>query len=163
MSESDTADIDAALDAAASSFKRTAVAEIAAIKAKMQNVLRVTYTEAPREALRLDLPAPRLQLRWADDHRGSYRWTCYYEMVIPLRKFDCRNDEQQGAGLIELSRTSVGGGAENRWETNDTAALVPFRDGAHIQWDNDAFGGSLPMYVIKPDGTAIPIPRHTGN
>lgn len=32
-----------------------------------------------------NLPAPRLQLRWAhSDLRAGYKWGCHYELVLPL-------------------------------------------------------------------------------
>lgn len=152
-------EIDAALDAAASAFKRTAEAEVNRIKSEMQDVLQVKYAGAPKAAIPSDLPAPRLQLRWSRDGRYQYELTCYYEMIIPLIEHDCRNDAKQGFAVVELSRTSVGGGSDDRFNSTDVWMLTPFRDGSHIQWDCEAFGGNLPMYVITPDGKAHALPK----
>jgi len=155
MSETEAMDrtaLDEALEAASRAFKATAQSQIDQIKQQMTNVLRVQYADAPKAAIRPDLPAPRLQLRWAKDHRHNYEKTCYYELILPLREHDCRNDDKQGYGVIELSRTSVG--CPDRWSGDDPWFNTPFRDGSHILWDCDAFGGSLPMYVICWDGTA---------
>lgn len=159
MGKKKHSELDDALAAAVRSFKATADAEINKIKKKMQDVLRVFYDGAPKEAIPADLPAPRLQLRWARDHRYDGELTCYYEMVIPLQKYDCRNDAKQNFGVVELSRTAVGGGPDDRFSTDDPWHITPFRDGSHIQWDCDAFGGTLPMYVITPEGRAMRLPR----
>ena len=152
--------VDEALSAAVDAFKRSAMSGVESVKSKMKDVLRVRYDDAAPESVRPDLPSPRLQLRWAKDHRYDYSHTCYYEMVIPLGEHDCRNDEKQGAVVIELSRTAVGmEGDSARFKSSDDPWFsTPFRDGSHIQWDQKALGGLLPMYTIHPDGTAVVLP-----
>lgn len=105
----------------------------------------------------MNLPAPRLQLRWrkptenelSNDSIGfmnTHRWSCDYELVIPLGEHDIRRES--GPELVaKLGTTFTSSGRD---EPPDYA---PFRDGAHAKWDSEALGG-LPVYVICMDGTA---------
>lgn len=83
------------------------------------------------------LPAPRLQLRWADPR------TCHYELILSVSKGDIRSDHAPGGLLaVPISITRRWGDREplegDRIET-------PFRDGCHITWDAHATG--LPAFV----------------
>lgn len=119
---------------------------------EMRNVLRVDYNPAADRRPE-DLAAPRLQLRWSHDDSGRSNWVCNYEMVLPLRQGDCRNDEGANFAVIELGRTLVGGGGAPPWERAIVEQSMPYRDGAHARWDAEALGG-LPIYVLGPDGAA---------
>jgi hypothetical protein len=106
----------------------------------------------------MTLPAPRLQLRWrrptaaelrrsSAGHFGEQKWTCDYELVLPLGEHDCRRTKKKAEMVVRLSRTFMSTG---RLGNPDSA---PFRDGAHAGWDSKALGG-LPVYLIDPDGAA---------
>ena len=134
-----------------------------------------------RESLPLqvnDLPAPRLQLRWSpyepqngDNAAFGFNWACYYELVLPLGEYDQRREiyedgefvgERQELVLPFPGFTRTG---RSRAPCADDSGLVsetPFRDGAHAQWDSVALGG-LPIFVIAPDGTALPVARKDGS
>lgn len=103
----------------------------------------------------LGLPLPRLQLTWEqlDKPEDGYTWICRYELILPLPKFDIRNDGKDGACgegpgyyTAELggTRTTREGGP-NRYGKLDT----PFRDGSHITWDSVTLG--LPAFVVWND------------
>ncbi len=80
-------------------------------------------------------------------------WECYYELVLPVDKYDIRN-EHYGAGfiIVPISFTRRTGSIDHppcsRSPTDDC-----FRDSAHAFWDSKALGWP-PIYVIAPDGTA---------
>lgn len=99
------------------------------------------------------LPLPRLQLRWAlDDPSDPDAATCHYELAFGLGATDRRSGLASGEGqhTIKLGETRTRSGRD--W-SRPAAELRPVADGAHAKWDSAALGG-LPVYVIKPDGTA---------
>lgn len=137
------------------SMQRQAQESIDAVIAEMRNVLRVRY-DAGAARLPQGLPAPRLQLRWENgDER--YEWACSYELVLPLREFDIRNDAKTGHAVIELGRTRVGGSGAPPWRHSEPRSCTPYRDGAHALWDSAVLGG-LPVYVVAPDGGTKLVP-----
>lgn len=123
------------------------------------------------------LPLPRLQLRWAPksvansepkrradialskrvsrmmslEYQPDMAWDCFYEMVLPVDKYDIRN-ELYGAGFIIIpiswSRRTGQHPPCHNGRIDD-----PYRDGAHAFWDSKALGW-LPIFVVAPDGTA---------
>jgi hypothetical protein len=110
------------------------------------------------------LPAPRLQLRWAeaDDGDTHYQWHCHYELVLPLREPDIRREvyDDDGMQTGEVSELVVplnpptrrgGGGEPCRAQDGTSYCDAPYRDGAHAGWDAAALGG-LPVYVIDVQG-----------
>lgn len=120
-----------------------------------------------------DLPAPRLQLRWAPSvQRSGYQWECHYELVLPLGEFDIRREQYGEDGeelpkiselIVPMNPPSLRGGeltpctAGNGERYYDT----PFRDGAHAQWDAKLIGNP-PIFVIAPDGMAFARPDIKG-
>ena len=108
-------------------------------------------------ACELDLPAPRLQLRWQRqptsdvEWMGEPTWLCRYELIIPLREHDIRRERDDQPkrpfhrALISTTKSTGRG---------DGPDYAPFRDGAHARWDSKALDG-LPVYVISTDGRAI--------
>jgi hypothetical protein len=122
-----------------------------------------------------NLPAPRLQLRWAPSTiKPGYNWECHYELVLPLDKYDIRatrygddGEEEIGAfkelvvpiktpSLRESTNTPCGNEGSMRYYDS------PFRDGAHAYWDAKHLGNP-PIFVIAPDGMAFPRPdRESG-
>lgn len=109
------------------------------------------------------LPAPRLQLRWrkptkrelARDsvaHINKFRWTCEYEIVLPLQENDIRRSKKRTELKLRIGRTFMSTGQPL------TVFDPPFRDGAHAHWDSKALG-DIPVYVINPDGSAIKQPN----
>lgn len=117
------------------------------------------------------LPAPRLQLRWAEaapNERG-YQWACHYELVLPLGEHDIRRDVYDDDGemtgkvselVAALKPPTLRGGSGYPCEAQDGTRYFdpPFRDGVHAQWDADVLG-KLPVYVIAPDGEAFERPN----
>lgn len=114
------------------------------------------------------LPAPRIQLRWAESTEPGWAWMCHYELVLPLGEHDVRREvyDKRGnlkkkertelvAALKEPSLRSSSGmlppcSAQNGARYYD----APYRDGAHAKWDAKLLGG-LPIYCIAPDGMAF--------
>lgn len=104
----------------------------------------------------LGLPLPRLQLTWEELEKrdaDGYNWICRYELILPLPKYDIRNDGKDGkvgkgpgyyTADLGGTRTTREGGP-NRYGTLDT----PFRDGAHIAWDSVTL--NLPAFVVWGD------------
>lgn len=117
-----------------------------------------------RPAAGASLPAPRLQLRWAeaDDGDKHYQWQCHYELVLPLREHDIRREVYDAEGMQtgEVSELVVplkpptrrGSNCEPcRAQDGTSYCDAPYRDGAHAGWDAAALGG-LPVYVIDVQG-----------
>ena len=104
--------------------------------------------DPPAGPIPAGVPAPRLQLRWLE--AGEERWECRYELVLPLRKHDARNDAGKNHAVIRFSSTIRTSRAAPCTEGN--RCDMPFRDGAHARWDAEVFGG-MPIYVIGPEGT----------
>lgn len=117
---------------------------------------QVKVTEVPRIA--------RLELTWTPNGEG--RWTCNYDLVLPLGEVDCRGTFDQkpakkrpkshrmvwldadNCKRIPLGRTeSTGGRATRVWP--DGNIDTPFRDGAHMAWDAEKLG--LRKFVISGD------------
>ena len=133
--------------------------------------LRESASERPT------LPAPRLQFRWVpyqpetgNERVFGYDWACYYELVLPLGEHDIRRevykDGEQVGERHELvlpfpGFTKVGRGGSSK-PCEDGRPDTPFRDGAHAKWDSEALGG-LPVFVIAPDGTPLPVERKNGS
>lgn len=134
-------------------FKRDARDAIVSAKADIKNILKVNYNSLP-ECRPEGMPAPRLQFRWED----ADRWTCHYELVFPLREFDIRNDAKTNFAIVELGRTLSSGGGTAPWAREAADQRVPYRDGAHAQWDSAAFKG-LPIFVIAPNGSFVEVPQ----
>lgn len=117
------------------------------------------------------LPAPRLQLRWAEAEPNELgrQWACHYELVLPLGKHDIRrevyNEDGEMTGKVSelvapLKPPTLRGSSSTPCEAKDGTRYydAPYRDGAHAQWDAKALGG-LPIYVIGPDGKAFERPN----
>jgi hypothetical protein len=125
----------------------------------------------------IGLPAPRLQLRWAPKpvpnsdpkrrkdialskrvsrmmnlpYHPDQAWDCFYEMVLPVDRYDIRN-ERYGVGFIIIPiswsrRTSA------RVPCEHSSIDDPYRDGAHAFWDSKELGW-LPIFVVSPNGSA---------
>lgn len=107
-----------------------------------------------REVESLDLPAPRLQLRWLGDDE-DYSRNCVYELVLPLREHDIRRDAAPSGFLaIPMGNTKVSGGSRPRIGP-DGKIDIPFRDGSHIKWDMAVL--TLPAFAVLPDGRSMEI------
>jgi hypothetical protein len=125
-----------------------------------------------------ELPAPRLQLRWAPkpvpnsdpqrakdirfgrrisrqmgyDYTPDQAWDCFYEMVLPVGKYDIRNEHYEaGFIIVPIGHTRRTSSPEyppcSRSPTDDV-----WRDGAHAFIDSKSLGW-MPIFVIAPDGT----------
>ena len=113
----------------------------------------------------IDLPLPRLQLRWAVPVEGApgggapppyvaqggdRRWICHYELVLPLHEHDIRR-ERDGAPhetqlVIPISKTRRG--------SVNAPDDEPYRDGVHAAWDASVLG-NLPVYVLPIEGPPV--------
>lgn len=91
----------------------------------------------------LGLPLPRLQLTWANESHGH--WLCHYELLIPVQKFDIRNESGRGYIALPIGITQVG--SERGPVLRDGTLDAPFRDGAHAKWDSDRLGG-IPIFTV---------------
>lgn len=117
------------------------------------------------------LPAPRIQLRWAEAEQNNrgYEWACHYELVLPLSKYDIRREVYDEDGeltgevselVAALKPPTLRGSSSTPCQARDGTRYydAPFRDGAHAGWDAKVLGG-LPVYVIAPDGEAFEQPN----
>lgn len=160
MSEQAEKRVDEMLAQLAHHFKARAQEVIDAAEAELRDVYRVRYGVALEAGL-CHLPAPRLQLRWEDVEDAEYQWLCHYELVFPLHEFDIRREATDvcgGFAVVELGRTRVSSGDTPIYDrSRKPLDRLPYRDGAHAQWDSRLFGG-LPIYVIDPDGHADLVP-----
>lgn len=123
------------------------------------------------------LPMPRLQLRWAPKPvpKREYRteqaqsdrmcklmgyapqpqvkWDCFYELILPVDKYDIRNEHYDvGFIIIPISWCRRGSSRENT-PCQHGVTDTPFRDGAHAYWDSKELNW-LPIFVVAPDGSA---------
>lgn len=114
----------------------------------------------------LGMPLPRLQLTWEklDKPVDGYNWVCKYEMLMPLTKYDIRNEPNYwGFYAASLGGTrSDREGPPDRWGKLE----APFRDGAHALWDAIHLG--MPAFVVygdkyrriaSPDSQWPPVPE----
>ena len=111
------------------------------------------------------LPAPRLQLRWAESDNPRYQWECHYELVIPLNKYDIRAEQEGPRGgrlpplkewVISMKPPTLRGTTLPPCTTvsGERYCDMPYRDGSHAHWDAEVLGNP-PVYVIAPDGMAF--------
>jgi hypothetical protein len=95
----------------------------------------------------VNLPVPRLEMRWVLQDEQGYNKICWYYLVYKHLVDDIIK--------VPLGSTRVNGGGgspfyDGRHPTNPTPKLdVPFRDGAHIA--NEARQLRLPAFVIWED------------
>lgn len=123
----------------------------------------------------IELPAPRLQIRWEvnpDSESRYYEYLCHYELVMPLREHDIRREVYDDSGKMTGKRTELVipmGGPSKRGSDHPPCTVpnsdqlcfdAPYRNGAHASWDAEALGG-LPVWVIALDGTPLPKPSNT--
>lgn len=116
-----------------------------------------------------DLRKPFIQLRWArlefETRNSPYQWICYYELVIPLRRWDIRRENARGIPE-KTSLTVKISGPTKRGSDVEPCRLAdgslywdpPWRDGVHAEWDA-ALLGDLEIVVIACDGTVIRKPK----
>lgn len=109
-----------------------------------------------------DLPATRLEMRWrpiteAERRDGDdypYTVVCDYDLVLELDELDIRGEVYADDELVERkreTRVSLGGTrstgtVETRLNLQRGEIQTPFRDGAHILWDQMKL--RLPAYVV---------------
>ena len=101
-------------------------------------------------------PAPRLQFRWEKGDEPD-TWDCQYELILPLRAIDIRRAQfaEDEETLIDCDELAVNLGYFSSQlctapgERGDF--VVPYRGGAHAQWDAEALNG-LPIYCVSPSG-----------
>jgi hypothetical protein len=100
----------------------------------------------------------RLELVWTQNDADN--WTCNYDLVIPLQEVDCRGTfdhkankrpkshriawlDSDNCRRLPMGRTLVGTSHSPKWDSE--TLYIPFRDGAHIQWDHKETG--LRMFI----------------
>lgn len=102
----------------------------------------------------VDLPVPRLEMRWVDQGTRGYNRICWYYLVFRHLTDDIIK--------VPLGQTKVNGGSSEPYydghhASNPKPAIdVPFRDGAHIA--NEARQLNLPAFVIWKDKVQEIIP-----
>jgi len=115
-----------------------------------------------------EMPHTRLELRWHKTDDPEWRWRCDYNLVIELWDLDIRgevyNDDdellrREKEKCVNLGSTKSDGG-HDRLDLRNQRIHEPFRDGAHIQWDNHRLGGHLPMFVVC-GGYAMALPMRS--
>lgn len=101
-----------------------------------------------------ELPGTRLELTWspASESYGSYAWICEYSLVLELDRLDVRGEVYEDGVLVQRvreKRLSLGKTASDGHPVNHERGTIriPFRDGAHIQWDSLRLG-RLPMFAV---------------
>ncbi len=104
----------------------------------------------------LVMPCPRLEFRWLMTGDSWSERECVYSLVIPLREFDIRRENEDGESVftekfIEIGRTDVRGYRAGPPIYEDGTIYTPFRDGAHARFDNEALGGHLPIVAVCGD------------
>ncbi len=107
------------------------------------------------------LPLPRLQMRWAEkptpksqlrerSFGGAAAWDCFYELVLPVDKFDIRNEGAEvGFILVPIGHSRR---HSDRRPCEQGPTDTPYRDSAHAYWDSKALGW-LPIFIVAPDGS----------
>jgi len=108
----------------------------------------------------LVMPCPRLEFRWLMAGDSWSERECVYSLVIPLREFDIRRENEDGESVftekfIEIGRTDVRGYRAGPPIHEDGTIDTPFRDGAHARFDNEALGGHLPIVAVCGDAWQI--------
>ena len=107
------------------------------------------------------LPCPRLEFRWEriaeSDEPGAWNWKCTYSLVLPLQEWDIRSTDVEGNPRekfleIGVTRSNI---QNNYSPVRDGIVDAPFRDGTHIQLDNESLGGHLPMIAICGDAVTV--------
>lgn len=142
MSERDPGDLDVIPMFSDHDVIRAAKAEQERMNAHQREAQRRIASAIPETAM----PCPRLELRW---HKEEYELRCDYNFVLPIHKFDIREDAAVRFGS-EL-RFCMG------WATMHSSSPdmplwpngvieVPFRDGKHAAWDSHATG--FPAFVV---------------
>ncbi len=105
------------------------------------------------------LPYPRLELRWRKAKKYEQgNWACDYFLVLfPKEISDIRCDKGERAGIQDvkyLLNTTCRTSTHEPYEGD-----VPYRDGAHAQWDSVAL--NIPAFSIYKN-KATPIVFHAG-
>lgn len=100
------------------------------------------------------IPSPRLELLWEKQDDG--RFICRYSLVIPLRDYDIRREDENGDHVrseisLLISTTVVDTNNPLFPIHSDGSIDTPFRDTAHARWDNEALGGNLRIIVRYKD------------
>lgn len=101
----------------------------------------------------MELPTPRLELRWTQETDNWFRRICTYALVLPLGEHDIRRgteDGKQSELRVVFSTTTVSGGSGNPPIYDDSVVDTPFRDHSHALWDSKALG-DIPIYAVCGD------------
>jgi len=120
----------------------------------MQNEQQSEETASPVEDV--VMPCPRLELEWRKTDDNWYKRECIYSLVLPLREYDVRRENEYGETVrteikVELGRTSVSGGNGNPPILEDDTVDMPYRDGAHAFFDQEALGSQIPVVAVCGD------------
>lgn len=115
-----------------------------------------------------ELPKDKAFLHFECVRTGHEEYQVDYELVLPLEEADCRGTfdhkgvnrpkshritwlDKENRKRLPLGRTNVGCSSPNypfsRFDTNDIE--LPFRDGAHCQWDGERLGNPELYYTVN--------------
>lgn len=83
----------------------------------------------------------------------GYNWACDYDLVLELDELDIRGevwgDDEEILERRTEKRLTLGGCRSSRGRSPhypEDGIETPYRDGAHIRWDQKRLG--LPMFVV---------------
>lgn len=82
---------------------------------------------------------PRLEITWARSTEPGYDWLATYELVLPVRATDIR-DEEHRRGFLRIPMGATRRGGSQEPIDKDGNVETPFRDGCHIRWDAAVLG-----------------------
>lgn len=121
------------------------------------------------------LPTDRAYLHFECVHLHGDQFQVDYELVLPLRKVDCRGTwDHKGRKTrpktrrhvwldtannrrLPLGRTTVGS-ANPSYPILDSTLTLPFRDGVHSSWDNEKLGGLPVIYTREGKHWTVTVP-----
>ncbi|WP_387425187.1 hypothetical protein [Sphingomonas melonis] len=86
-------------------------------------------------------------------YREPQSWDCFYELILPVNKYDVRNEHYDVGFIILPIGCTRRGGSADRQPCSDDRLDTPYRDGSHAFWDSKSLSW-LPIFVVAPDGTA---------
>lgn len=98
------------------------------------------------DTIRHNLPTPRLQLTWM--RVNEHKWFCRYDLIMGIPDIDSRGNDMYERNGKRILPIKMGGTMReaSRDPEIDQILDMPFRDGAHIQWDCESL--KLPGFVV---------------
>ena len=113
----------------------------------------------------MKLPCPRFEFRWRNTSGDWSSREVDYNLVIPLKPYDCRGNlpdgsvnEKPSEYTVLISTTKVSGG-KKRPVFDDGIVDTPFRDGAHASWDRAGLDVDWPIIAVCEDTYTVIEPK----